>query len=334
MPYCRDDHRGRVESYRSGESRDLCNRKHDVLRPVVRGVRKSDPRKGPKLEHRDRSSVRSNKESYRGNSTLAYIEYHHPKAFLDDNSSSASTDDRRSVVSDLEEGECSSSEDSEPYIDQVYNDFRRHKTLSKVLESPVVRADVHRRKYHWGRESEDQFDRKLEYVDRMLSHMYEVYDTVTAYSIGMLPPGTIIYYLKPFTLGLDQDDMGWGTARAGPPGSTARVHLKGRFGVVVNRYSQHLKVAETYTFRGKGLKEAKPYWCWDEYIGFQFPEETPDLEDSTERPLEVASTCCDWDPKSVVHLLTDTISLSSQIMIAGSITSDSLARLRTMIAKL
>ena len=206
--------------------------------------------------------------------------------------------------------------------------------LSDVLDDPEVTADMHRRVHHSGWDCARQFNLDLTYVIDMLHHMWERYDTVSVYSLGMLEPGTIIYYLEPYTLGLLQADQGWGTAAVGGPGCTARVHLKGRFGIVLNVFSQHLKVAEMATFGGKGLAQAKAQRCWHEYVGIRSVDQKNYLNPSPNRALEVGFSCCRIDPKASVHLLTDKISLGSQVLIAGNITSDSLARLQTMVKKL
>lgn len=202
---------------------------------------------------------------------------------------------------------------------------------SPILQDPEVLADEHRRKFHWGRDVAEQFNMTFPHVMDMLLHMFDCYDTVTAYSLGMLPPGTIIYYLEPYTLGFDQKTSGGLTAEIGPGGSnTAMVQMKGRFGIVVDRYSQSLKVAESYTFGGRGLAE-KQRRIWSEYVGLQLPN-SPWVENPSDNPpLEVATTVCNFDPKSSIHLVTNKVSLSSQILIAGRITQEALKGLRNLI---
>lgn len=164
----------------------------------------------------------------------------------------------------------------------------------------------------------------------MLHAMREQFDTVSFYSMSMLVPGMIVYYLKPYTLGLDQDDQGCGTAKVGGRRFDARVHLKGRFGIIVDKHMQSLNVAEIYSFGKKGLSSKKP-GLWREYVGLRTGDHEHVHKYSPHGALEVAKSTCEIIPESTVHLVTDKISLSNQIILAGYITTDSLQRLKTLI---
>ncbi|KAF2794158.1 hypothetical protein K505DRAFT_374813 [Melanomma pulvis-pyrius CBS 109.77] len=227
----------------------------------------------------------------------------------------------------------SSSIEIDDYIDSLYENVHSQDRLSKVMDKPRVIADIHRREYHWGKASARQFNMELPYVMDMLRYMYERYDTVSCYSLGMLEEGAIIYYLEPFVIGLDQAHGGRGTAKVGGRDCTARVHLKGRFGIVLGTYGQHVKVLESATFKGQGLGKVKHQRLWHEYVGIHATGGYTS-NPSPNKALEIGFSCCALDPESSIHLAPSKISLSNQILIAGNITSDSLARLRTMVKRM
>jgi hypothetical protein len=203
--------------------------------------------------------------------------------------------------------------------------------LSKALEHPDVIADGYRKRNYRGEESARMYDMGQSYVMDMLHHMYNHYNTVSFFSMGLLEPGMIIYYLSPFTLGRHQNNVqGCGIAQV----RAARFQLKGRFGIVVNKFGEHLKVAEVYTFNGKGLHLAKPQAVWDEYVGLRCADDKNFHTVSKKTPLEVGQACCDILPTSSAHLLTSKVTLSDQIMLTGRITVDSLERLRTMVKEM
>lgn len=134
-----------------------------------------------------------------------------------------------------------------------------------------------------------------------------------------------------------------------------KVKVKGRFAVLLRKYGQHLKVAPIYTFNGLGLS-AKPRGVWREYVQLtdRLTEELPKDDGPEEgeireeekkeegdggpkppnRPLLISKLFCDVKDMAMAHLLTTSVSLSSQIMIAGRISSESLDRLSDMVAKL
>jgi hypothetical protein len=215
------------------------------------------------------------------------------------------------------------------YLDLLYGDGMQTR-LSNLIKSEAVLADRYRRRYHWGEEAARQYDLTLPYVIEILRHMWEKFDTVSCYSLGMLELGMIIYYLEPYALGLDQKSQGCGTATVGGRRFEARVHLKGRFGIVVDKYAQSLKVAEIYTFGGQGLGTKNPK-TWHEYVGLRDAEVKDFYNTSPHKALEVANSCCEIPPTSSVHLVTGKVTLNSQILCAGRITPDSLDRLRIMI---
>jgi hypothetical protein len=236
---------------------------------------------------------------------------------------------RSSVTSNIGKRRRSSGIEIHDYLTQLGHKAGERR-LSQDLQQPAVVADRRRREFHRGEESARQFDMTLPYVLDMLHYMYERYDTVSCYSMGLLEAGMIIYYLEPYTLGLDQRDQGCGTAVVGENRYRARVHLKGRFGIIVNKYSHSLKVAQVYSFGDKGLESKNPK-MWDEYVGVR-DVDAPDFHTvSKKAPLEVRHSCCEILPTSSAHLVTSKISLSNQILCAGRITTDSLERLRVMV---
>lgn len=217
----------------------------------------------------------------------------------------------------------------------LYEDLLNNKPAkwSDRILRPEVTADLRKREFHSGERSAYQFDMRKSYVRDMLHYMYERFDTVTVYSQAMLEPGDIIYYLRPFTLGLHQNDHGKYVAEVGDSLCTARMKMKGRFGIVVSVFGQCIKVVELTTFDHQGLAATKPQHLWPEYVGLRQHWDKGYLHPAPNKALEVGYSCCDIHPDTSVHLITDKISLSNQIMIAGHITSDSLARLRTMIKR-
>ncbi|KAF2242307.1 hypothetical protein BU26DRAFT_570989 [Trematosphaeria pertusa] len=223
-------------------------------------------------------------------------------------------------------------DDIDDYLELLYGHSRLQDKLSSVLQEQEVIADYHRRQYHWGEECARQFDMTQPYVLDMLRYMYERFNAVSFYSIGMIEPGMIVYYLEPYTLGLDQNNQGCGTATVGGTRFEARVHLKGRFAIVVEKYAQHLKVAEILTFGHKGL-QSKPPKVWPEYVGLRAVEHKNWSNPSPNKALEVGYSCCEILPQSSAHLVTDKVALSNQILCAGYVTHDSLHRLRALIRK-
>jgi hypothetical protein len=229
------------------------------------------------------------------------------------------------------------SEEYSSYLDELYGgryeqDFR-DRLDSERLARPEVVADEYKRAGCSGDICARQFSFNLKWVREMLRHMYERYNWVTVYSMGMLDIGDIVYYLCPFTVGLHQDVEGYNVASIGGPDCTARVQLKGRFGIVVSKSFQNIKVAQMYTFNGKGLAQAKPQHMWREYVGIRETGVRNYQNPSPHKELEVGKTCVDIDANTSVYLITDKISLTSQSMISGRITDESLKRLRRMISK-
>lgn len=221
----------------------------------------------------------------------------------------------------------------ENYLKLLYDNIRRRGRLSLTLQRPEVVADKRRRKYHWGEDCARQFDMSQHYIFDMLRYMYERFDTVTCYSYGLIDLGMIIYYLSPYTLALDDPTEGSGTSTVGGPRFHARVHMEGRFGIVVGKYANSIKVAQMYTFSKRGL-QSKPEKVWHEYVGLRAADHSDFYNPSPNKPLEVANSVCDMDLLTSVHLVTDRVTLSQQILFAGAITFHSRKRLRIMIRKL
>ena len=205
-----------------------------------------------------------------------------------------------------------------------------NQNLSEDLKLEDVRADDHRRKLYYGQDTARQFDLSLQHVLDMVDHMYKRYDTVSCFSMGLLEPGMMIYYLESYTVGSDRVDQECGTVRVGGNRFDARVRMKGRFGIVVKKYEQFLQVAQMYTFGNRGLG-SKPPKSWNEYVEVRTVDNLDDHSWSDNKPLEIAQSCCDILPTSWAHLVTNKVSLSDQILCAGSITPDSLERMRDMI---
>ncbi|KAF1976845.1 hypothetical protein BU23DRAFT_596796 [Bimuria novae-zelandiae CBS 107.79] len=195
-----------------------------------------------------------------------------------------------------------------------------------------------------------QFDLELPHVMDLLHHMLDRYDTVSCYSSNLIEEGVLIYCLEPFMVGPNQTVEG--SVRVGCGKFDAKAKAKGRFGIVTRKHEQHIKVANIYTFGDRGL-EYKPRRIWKEYAELSAERisndepyedgeimEENDLADadrvvrSPYRSLSVAESFTKAFDKSVVHLMSYPISLTSQILVAGSITPGSLARLRTLIAQM
>jgi hypothetical protein len=164
----------------------------------------------------------------------------------------------------------------------------------------------------------------------MMKYMRKIYNTVSCYSLGLLPAGTIVYYLSPFILGLDQEDVRYNSTII----DGARVHIKGRFGIVLDTYEQHVKIVEMSTFGGRGLIKGKPQTVWHEYVEVRESKDSYNLNAGPNGVLKVEWSCCAIRPESTVHVLPNKIGLNSQILIAGRITSGSLVRLGDLVRAL
>lgn len=223
--------------------------------------------------------------------------------------------------------------DMEKYFDSLRQSTGDQRELDPIVNNSDVRhdrqarGDLHRSKY-----VANQFDVTLQYVRDLLHHMYDRYDTVTCYSLGLLKPGDIIYYIEPFVLGFDQTDEGESKQVLGGSRFQAAVQAKGRFGIVTHTIGrQTLKVAPMYTFNGEGLA-SKPRSVREEYIelGLQGCKFIWDWTKPNMSPV-VEKMFCPLKPGSAAHLVTSKVTLSSQILIAGSITPRSLDMLRGSI---
>jgi hypothetical protein len=241
----------------------------------------------------------------------------------------------------LEEGECtpeplsSDSHDSDEsfHYTELLRGIRQDR-LSSILNDPQVQRDSWKRKSHVGNVAAFQFDLNKDYVRNMLRLMYERFNCVSVYSFAMIEPGDIVYYLSPYVLGLHQTDSGSYVKQVGPRDCTARMKMKGRFGIVVAKYKRVVKVAEMTTFNHKGLAAALPQDLWDEYCGIkEFDSEIKYTHPNMDKrePLEIRSSVCTIHELTSVHLVTNQINECNQIMIAGRLTNTSLESLKRMI---
>ncbi|KAF2009739.1 hypothetical protein BU24DRAFT_468089 [Aaosphaeria arxii CBS 175.79] len=196
------------------------------------------------------------------------------------------------------------------------------------LIKPEVQSQISKRYSHCGPSSELQFDGEIPYVRSILNHMWDSFHTITVYCMGMLEPGDIIYYLRPFTVHHDRVSNSTVRSRSG---STALMQMKGRFGIVVSKFSEHIKVADATTFGHRGIEKAKSRAVFHEYVGLVEKDCYDNSQSLVHQPLEIESICHPFGSLTSVHLVTEKISISNQIMIAGHITSESLTRLWSLI---
>ncbi|KAF2279145.1 uncharacterized protein EI97DRAFT_440607 [Westerdykella ornata] len=216
------------------------------------------------------------------------------------------------------------------YLDRVFEGEHFHDRLSPCLWDEQVVED-RRRHYHEhaGDDSAYHFDLRLPHVKAIMRYMHNRYDTVTAYSMGMIEHGQIVFYMEAFPLGLGQGDT---AANVFGGKSTAKAMYKHRYGIVVGKHAQCLKVVQMYTFQGRGLA-AKSEKCRREYVGLRKDKCDDSVHASPHQKLDVDfCVSCLLDQTSV-HLVTDKIHLSNHIMIAGRITMESLTRLRRLVRK-
>lgn len=220
----------------------------------------------------------------------------------------------------------------EQYFKSLRQDLRDQRGLDPIVRDPRVQRDRKTRGHlHRSEYVANQFDVKLPHVRDLLHHMRDHYDTVTCYSIGLLKPGDIIYYIEPFVLGFDQTDDGEAVEVLGGSRFQAAVQAKGRFGIVTHRIGgRTLKVAPLYTFKGDGMA-SKPRSLRNEYLelgiegDFIWSWTRPNVSPMVEKVF------CPFKAGSAVHLVTSRVTLSSQILVAGSITPRSLDTLRESI---
>ena len=259
--------------------------------------------------------------------------------------------------------------DQEDVRDYLYDLRRRTEDFAAPLPSRVQRQlhpKVHERlvrydryEKHANHMNEDvarQFNMNVPHVLDIMRYMLDVYDTVTVYSSRLIEEGALIYFADSFIVGPNRSVMGSFRVHDGY-NSEVKVKVKGRFGIVVRKYGQHLKIAPVYTFNGRGLS-SKHRSLWKEYVQLADPRDFESSEEDSEeeseedseeegeireedpdmappnKPLQVEKAACEIKDTSVAHLLTTTISSSAQIMLAGYITSKALLRLRRMIAKM
>ncbi|KAL5414270.1 hypothetical protein PMIN04_009092 [Paraphaeosphaeria minitans] len=247
--------------------------------------------------------------------------------------SSTSLSRYSSPMSSIDEFRCSDWEtDMERYFHSLRQDNGDRREFDPIVGHPDIRHDRQARGYlHRGEYVANQFDVTLPYVRDLLHHMYDRYNTVTCYSLGLLKAGDIIYYIEPFVLGFDQMDEGQAIEVLGGSRFQAAVKAKGRFGIVTHKIGrQTLKVAPMYTFNGEGLA-SRPPSVRDEYteLGLQ-GNFTWDWTKPNMSPM-VEKVFCPLKAGSAVHLATSRVTLSSQILLAGSITPHSLDLLRSAI---
>jgi hypothetical protein len=111
----------------------------------------------------------------------------------------------------------------------------------------------------------------------------------------------------------------------------AAVQVKGRFGIVTRIVGNHtLKVAPIYTFNGEGMA-SKPPSVRAEYMELGRPGRFTWAWTKPNISPVIEEEFCPMKPGAAVHMVTSKVSLSSQILIAGSITAESLESLRGWI---
>lgn len=219
------------------------------------------------------------------------------------------------------------------YFDALKQNLGGQRHLASIVDDSMVKYDRRRRgHFHYGEEVANQFDVSLKHVRDLLHHMYDRYDTVTCFSMHLLQPGDIIYYIEPFVLGSDQEIEGETALVLGGSRFAAAVKVKGRFGIVTKLFSRALSVAPIYTFNGAGLASKNPL-IHREYVDLFAEGHFDDETVSPHKPLEVGKAFCEMKPRAAVHLITTSLTLTSQVLIAGSIRSKSLDRLCDLITR-
>jgi len=218
------------------------------------------------------------------------------------------------------------------YFDAIKHDIGGQRSLDPIVSDSIVKYDRQKRgQFHHGEDVANQFDVSLEHVRELLHHMFNHYDTVTCYSVHLLQPGHIIYYIDPFVVGFDQEVEDESVDVLGGSRFQAAVRTKGRFAIVTRIIGRTLKVVPVYTFNGTGLA-SKPPSVHREYVDLHDQNHWQFDRVSPHQPLEVGKAFCKMKPEAAVHLVTNSITLSSQILIAGTVRSESLERLREYIA--
>ncbi|KAJ4349596.1 uncharacterized protein N0V89_008212 [Didymosphaeria variabile] len=216
-------------------------------------------------------------------------------------------------------------------MEAVKHDIGGQRELDPMINDPRVKFDRQKRRHHHYSEwVANQFDVSLKHVRSLLRHMYDRYDTVTCYSVHLIKEGDIIYYMDPFIIGFDQEVEGEASDFLGGFRFHAGVKVKGRFGIVTRKIGQTLKVVPINTFNGTGLA-SKPRSVREEYVELRDAGHCYLHNESPHEPLEVDSAFCEMKREAAVHLISSIVTLSSQILIAGSITPESLEQLHELV---
>lgn len=215
--------------------------------------------------------------------------------------------------------------------------------LNPTVHDPAVKYDRRQNHAdHMSVKAAHQFDMSLPHVVDLLGYMMDAYDTVTVYTTNLLEEGMLIYYPDPYVVPPNRSAAG--VYKVGD-NFDVKVKVKGRFAIVVRKFGTNIKVAPVYTFNDQGLS-SKPRGMWKEYAHLTDEVYNDDPEEEGEileglralrppnKPIQIGEVFCRFKDTAAVHLLTTTVTLSSQILIAGTITPEALVSLRAMIAKM
>jgi len=222
---------------------------------------------------------------------------------------------------------------SEEAIQDILRQLERRPSsnfLSRMLNERKVQLDLWKRNTegHVTEATVRQFDFNLPHVRQIARRMVQRYDTVTVYSLHMLTIGTIVYYKRPYMVGVhDKPDSH--TAVVGGEKYNSWVKVKGRFGIVVSKFSNSFTVAEITTFNWKGLS-SKPEKTWNEYVQL-VPWGERVRSFAPYEPLQVEDSFFEVMTESYVHLVPVRVSLTDHVMIAGFISHAQVDRLRWLI---
>ena len=184
---------------------------------------------------------------------------------------------------------------------------------------------------HWAFRIAGQFEKSYNSV-LMVNFMWKAFGRVTMSQTSQLEAGMILYYLDAFTLAPNRWEVSVPkrTAEFGPDG-VARVAQKGRFAILLGIRNTTLKVARLTSISGRGI-ECKSEAEQEQYVPFAHSGCSVSREKYPDGFPEVDWATVEFLPQTVADLNTEKISMSSQIMVAGKVTKESLEALRKLAA--